>query len=121
MTRMRPEQQAAFSAEAQRGFEARAAAFLRGEFPERWAEASELEVAAFVRESQRRAAPYGLTTEQAVVSVACVRCHAGDDWSAAPWGWLEATLRDADADPNDRAKLAAERAESVALSRPEGG
>ena len=118
---MRPEQQAAFSAEAQRDFEARAAAFLRGEFPERFAEASAADLLRFVRGSQDRAKSYGLTTEQAVVAVACVRCHAGDDWSAAPWGWLEATLRDADADPNDRAKLAAERAESVALSRPEGG
>ena len=121
MTRMRPEQQAAFSAEAQRSFEARAAAFLRGEFPERWAEASELEVAAFVRESQRRAAPYGLTTEQAVVSVACVRCHAGDDWSAAPWGWLPRMLSDAKYDPNFRAKMAAQLAGELSHPQPPKG
>ncbi len=119
---MRPEQQAAFSAEAQRGFEARAAAFLRGEFADKWAEASEADLLRFVRDSQARAKAYGLTTEQAVVAVACVRCYAGDDWSAGPWAWVEGVLGDANSDPNDRAKRAAQRAESVAAqNRPEGG
>ncbi len=115
MIQIRPEQQAAFSADAQRNFEARAAAFLRGEFPERWA--SDPEVAAFVRESQRKAAPYGLTTEQAVVAVACVRARVGDDWTAAPWDWLPRMLGDAKYDPNFRATMAAQLAEE--LSRPQ--
>lgn len=121
MIRIRPEQQDAFSAEAQRGFEARAAAFLRDEFPDRWGSAAEPEVTAFVRASQRRAKPFGLTTEQAVVSFACVRCLAGDDWSAAPWDWLPAMLGDAGSDPNERAKMAAQRAEQIADSNRPGG
>lgn len=118
---IRTEQQAAFSAEAQRGFEARAAAFLRGEFPERWASAPALEVAAFVRESQQKAAPYGLTSEQAVVAVACVRTRAGDDWSAPPWDWLPRMLGDAKYDPDFRAKMAAQLADELSRPKPPEG
>ena len=79
-------------------------------------------MAAFIRDSQRRAKPFGLTTEQAVVSVACIRCLAGDDWSGDPWTWLNGMLGDARVDPNERAKMAAHRAEQVADSnRPEEG
>ncbi len=122
MIQMRAEQQAAFSAEAQHGFDLRAAAFLREEFPEKWETAPDVVLAAFVRDSQRRAKPFGLTTEQAVVAVACIRCYAGDDWSAAPWEWLDGMLGDTRSDPNERAKMAALRAEQIADSnRPEEG
>ena len=120
MIQMRAEQQAAFSAEAQHGFEARAATFLREEFPEKWGAATDLELAAFVRESQRRAKPFGLTTEQAVVSVACIRCLAGDNWSAEPWDWIPKMLGDTKYEPNFRAKMAAQLADELSQP-PKGG
>ena len=121
MIQMRPEQQAAFSAEAQHGFEARAAAFLRDEFPEKWGTTPDPELAAFVRDSQRRAKPYGLTTEQAVVSVACIRCFVGDDWSAEPWDWIPKMLGDTKYDPNFRAKMAAQLADELSRPQPPKG
>ena len=114
MIQMRAEQQAAFSAEAQHGFEARAATFLREEFPEKWGAAPPGAPEAFVRDTQRRAAGYGLTSEQAVVCVACVRTLLGDDWAGQGHEWVPKLLGDAEYEPDFRAKLAAQLADGLA-------
>lgn len=103
---IRDEQLSAFRAAAVEDFQARAVAHLKEHYPDRFGPAPDAEVRRFVLGAEAKARDHGLTTEQAVVCVAHLRCLVGDDWDGSKWGWIPNLLGNRDHDPNDRAKLA---------------
>lgn len=117
LVQIRPAQLDEFQGAARRDFEARAAGYLRRRFPDRWGAASDAEVAGFVRQSEQRAAEFGLQSEQAVVAVADIRSRVGDDWSGPEWDFIPRMLGDTKYEPNFRALFAAQVVHDVTAAQ----
>lgn len=84
MIAIRPDQFEAFEQVAANQFRQRLAAFLRAEIPEEAGPMPPDELDARIRDAERRAAKYRISSEAGVAQFACLTFYAGPEFDEAP-------------------------------------
>jgi hypothetical protein len=84
MFQISQEQYDALNRQAWKDFEVRAATYFQRHYPDEMAHVAPEQLGDFLRDAQRRSAPYGIDTEYAVVRYAHLMLLLGDDFATDP-------------------------------------
>jgi hypothetical protein len=116
---IRSEQMRAFDAGAWNSFETRAIRHLRANLPSQTERETETSLRQRIRTGTQRARIYGLASERQIMCFIDSSFLLGEQFDTDPnYYWTRHILEARDVDPNRRAAVLLDRAQTVAAGRP---